>query len=77
MDFITIALFVEELYFRDVVWELGCGLSDPTRRTAAAVFVGFFLTHNSLYSNRAACHLKINNLFKCVEDCSKVNNTLV
>jgi dyslexia susceptibility 1 candidate gene 1 protein len=25
----------------------------------------------ALYSNRAACHLKMNNLFKCIEDCSK------
>ncbi|XP_055897734.1 dynein axonemal assembly factor 4-like isoform X2 [Biomphalaria glabrata] len=25
----------------------------------------------TLYSNRGACHLKLNNLFKCIEDCSK------
>lgn len=27
----------------------------------------------SLYSNRAACHLKTRNFFKCIEDCSKVS----
>jgi hypothetical protein len=26
-----------------------------------------------LYSNRAACHLKLRNFFKAIEDCSKVN----
>ncbi|KAK3586824.1 hypothetical protein CHS0354_020040 [Potamilus streckersoni] len=25
----------------------------------------------SLYSNRAACHLKLKNFIKCVEDCSR------
>ncbi|CAG5134875.1 unnamed protein product, partial [Candidula unifasciata] len=25
----------------------------------------------NLYSNRAACHLKLRNFFKCIEDCSK------
>ncbi|XP_064621063.1 dynein axonemal assembly factor 4-like [Lineus longissimus] len=25
----------------------------------------------ALFSNRAACHLKIGNMFKCIEDCSK------
>ena len=37
----------------------------------------FLNAKNSLYSNRAACHLKINNLFKCIEDCSKVNNSFI
>ncbi len=26
-----------------------------------------------LYSNRAACHYKIRNLIKCVEDCTRVS----
>ena len=26
----------------------------------------------ALYSNRGACHLKLRNFFKCVEDCSRV-----
>nr|KAG5696328.1 hypothetical protein BaRGS_027938 [Batillaria attramentaria] len=30
----------------------------------------------SLYSNRAACHLKLRNLFKCIEDCSKAMDLL-
>ncbi|KAH9508623.1 Dynein assembly factor 4, axonemal [Bulinus truncatus] len=29
-----------------------------------------------LYSNRGACHLKQNNLFKCIEDCSKALDLL-
>ncbi|CAL1540870.1 unnamed protein product [Lymnaea stagnalis] len=31
---------------------------------------------HSLYSNRAACHLKLKNLFKCIEDCSKALDLL-
>lgn len=30
----------------------------------------------SLYSNRAACHLKTRNFFKCIEDCSKAMDLL-
>ena len=30
-----------------------------------------FLFHR-LYSNRAACHYKVRNLIKCVEDCTRV-----
>lgn len=30
-----------------------------------------------LYSNRAACHLKLRNLFKCIEDCSKAMDLLI
>lgn len=37
-----------------------------------SVFHSFCLTSKRLYSNRAACHLKTRNFFKCIEDCSKV-----
>ncbi|XP_059173661.1 dynein axonemal assembly factor 4-like isoform X2 [Physella acuta] len=30
----------------------------------------------ALYSNRAACHLKMRNFFKCIEDCSKAMDLL-
>uniref|UniRef100_A0A8W8IB74 Uncharacterized protein n=1 Tax=Magallana gigas TaxID=29159 RepID=A0A8W8IB74_MAGGI len=29
-----------------------------------------------MYSNRAACHLKTRNFFKCIEDCSKAMDLL-
>lgn len=31
----------------------------------------------SLFSNRAACHLKLGNYFKCIEDASKVRSVYV
>ncbi|OWF47556.1 dyslexia susceptibility 1 candidate gene 1 protein homolog [Mizuhopecten yessoensis] len=32
---------------------------------------------HGLYSNRAACHLKLRNYFKCIEDCSKAMDLLL
>jgi hypothetical protein len=44
-------------------------------QTAIGVYnhaIRLFPKEPSLYSNRAACHYKIRNLIKCVEDCTRV-----